>query len=200
VEHLHIEIEKLSGRIFSEQSWFCALARQKCCWLYKSHISQRLSYNTNIHYTISILKLDLYNNINYFAEWIKNPFELNHFQVLLLVDCWIKNGSSTYQDVASQILALGFESFNFDLIIELVWFVHSEIALILLEKLLLCYPVNYDIKEKNIKFMQLLITCCTHFTQVDTNELTSSLLEFSNNVFDQLLIAQEGNSSISIDM
>ena len=205
-EHLHIEIEKLAGKIFSDQSWFCALARQKCLWLYKTHISQRPNlkkFDTiNIHYTISILKLDQkINNANYFAEWLKNPCELSHIMVLLLVDCWIKNGSITFEDVASQTLALIFESSNFDLIIELVWLVHSEMALILLQKLLAIYPVNYDIKEKNIKFMELLVTCCTHFTEVVKNEnffnaVTSSILDFSNKVFDQLKIVQEENANM----
>jgi hypothetical protein len=109
--------------------------------------------------------------------------------------------------VATQILVSVFESTNFDIIIALVWRVHSEIALILIQKLLAIYPVNYGTKEKNEKFIDLFVTCCTHFTDVAQNgrlfnAAASLILEISDKVFDQLKIAQEENSDVlkCIDM
>jgi hypothetical protein len=209
---VHIEIEKFAGKIFSDQSWFCTFARQKCLWLYKSRDIQKANmknYDPNIIlYTMSILKLDQkINNANYFAEWIRNPSDLSHIMVLLLVDYWTQSGSITFEDVANQILASSFDSTNFDIIIALVWLVNSEIALILIQKLLAIYPVNYDTKEKNEKFIGLLVTCCTHFTDVVQNEklfnaAASLILEISDKVFDQLQIALEENSNVlkCIDM
>lgn len=203
-ENLHIEIEKLAGKVISDQSWFCAFARQKCLWLYKSHNIQKSkmikSDTNNIHYTIAILRLDQKtNNPNYFPEWIKNPCELSHIKVLLLLDYWTQNGSLALEDVASHIIDFMFESSNFDRIISLVWLINSEIVSLLIQKLVTMYPVYYIERVKKARFMELLLTCCTHFTDATKSEnsaAVSTIMEFSNRVFEQLTIALEENSNV----
>ena len=201
-ENLHIEIERLAGKIFSDQSWFCSLARRKCVSLYRS------SKNASIHYTVSLLKLDSkINNVAYFSDWLKNPSELCHINVLLLLEFWNQNETLKFKDVAAQIMTQLFDSKSFNGVIALLSSAHPEISLTLLGKLLSLYSVDSQDKHLKLKFLEVVETCCTHFTngvksESYFNAALSSIFNFSKIVFDQLNIAFEESHNVPrfIDM
>lgn len=162
----------------------------------------------NIYFSILILNLDEnINNANYFSDWLKNPYKLSHIKVLLLVDYWTQNGILTFEYIAAEILNLVFESRSFDEILAFVCLIHSEIALIIMGKLLLLYPAGKLDREKNHKFMEILTACCTHLTESIKNEkyfssAVSFIENFSNIIFNQLKIVLTENSNVPecIDM